>query len=177
VLPGSGPSGTVSFWAGAPWAARSVELGVVPIISGQGSVNSRRVPVGVDSIYALYPGDSSYSYSDATIVQTVKLAAIKMSYAGPTTVIKGKPAALSAYMRAATGPVAGRTLVFTIGQGRSAQKCSARTDAHGHALCSIGSIKQPLGKVTLVVAFAGDPRGANYDYARGQISMTLSVKS
>jgi hypothetical protein len=53
-------------------------------------------------------------------------------------------------------PINGRTVLFTLGSGGTAQTCSAPTDTTGRAACTINPVNQPLGPETATAAFAGD---------------------
>lgn len=84
-------------------------------------------------------------------------AGTSLRYTGPTGVVNGSPAQLSAVLRDDLGtPVAGRTVRFALGGGAAQQSCAGTTDRSGAASCAIGAVNQPPGTVPLTVSFAGD---------------------
>ncbi len=54
-----------------------------------------------------------------------------------------------------TTPVIGRTIVFTLGSGATAQSCTGITNSLGSAACTI-AIAQPLGPGNVAANFASD---------------------
>jgi hypothetical protein len=63
-------------------------------------------------------------------------------------------------------------VTFTLGSGSDSQSCDATTDAMGNASCSIPSVLQLVGPVTLGVSFAGD----SY-YTASSTSATITVSA
>jgi MBG domain (YGX type)/Bacterial Ig-like domain (group 3)/FG-GAP repeat len=109
---------------------------------------------------------------------TVTLAQIGIKYSGDRIIRIGQPASLSAYLfTTSSAPVAGRTVVLSLGAGASAQSCeTAVTDARGYGACTITSVQQPKGDVTVTMRFAGDPAGPTYDFARSKARTTIRVR-
>jgi FtsP/CotA-like multicopper oxidase with cupredoxin domain len=75
-----------------------------------------------------------------------------LQYTGPTVILNGSNATMSALLlEDDTPPVVGRTVDFTLG----AQACSGVTNAGGVASCVI-PVASVLGSVPITAAFAGD---------------------
>jgi hypothetical protein len=91
----------------------------------------------------------------------VTLEETSLTYTGPTIAHNGQPLALSGVLTtddpALGAPIAGRTVVFNLGSGSSQQTCVAVTDSTGNAACSIASVSQAPGPVTVTDTFPGDP--------------------
>jgi FtsP/CotA-like multicopper oxidase with cupredoxin domain len=87
---------------------------------------------------------------------TVEITIIKetttLEYTGPTVILNGGSATLSAVLLEDDGPpVVNRTVSFTLG----AQACDGVTDATGVASCTI-AVSSALGSVPITATFAGD---------------------
>jgi Bacterial Ig-like domain (group 3)/FG-GAP repeat len=178
VFPASGPTGSVTFWDGMPGSSGGVEFGSSTVSSGQASVTTSQLQVGVHHVYAVYSGGSKFVGSEGEADQTVVLAHARILYVGAWIVTRGKKATLSAYLFVTTGrPVVGRKMVITLGTGGTAQQCTTHvTNSHGYAACTIPHIKQPRGNALVTVRFGGDPRGPHYDYAPAKGSTVITVK-
>lgn len=90
----------------------------------------------------------------------------KLVYAGATVFADQGSARFAAILTEdGAGPIAGRTVSFTLGSGASVQSCSGTTDATGTAACTFAPVSQPLGPEPITAAFAGDgfylPASAN----------------
>jgi hypothetical protein len=81
-------------------------------------------------------------------------------YGGAASVVVGQPFVLSGTLTtddpAAATPLAGKTIVLTLGSGSSAQSCSAVTDPSGFAACTVASVAQSPGSVPASANYAGD---------------------
>jgi hypothetical protein len=81
-------------------------------------------------------------------------------YGGAASVVVGQPFVLSGALTtddpAAATPLAGKTVVLTLGSGSTAQSCSAVTDPSGMATCTVASVVQSPGSVPASANFAGD---------------------
>jgi hypothetical protein len=90
----------------------------------------------------------------------VTLEETSLTYTGPTIAQNGQPLALSGVLTtddpALGSPIANRTVVFNLGTGSSQQTCVAVTDSKGNAACSIASVSQAPGPVTVTDIFPGD---------------------
>lgn len=88
---------------------------------------------------------------------TVTLEQTTLSYTGDTVIANGGTATMSGVLlEDGIKPIAGRTVLFTLGTGASQQTCSGVTNASGIATCAISPVKQPLGSGVVADAFAGD---------------------
>jgi len=97
---GGVPSGTVTFYAG------SLNLGASTVASGAASLATATLPVGVDSVTAVYGGDSNLTASTSAAVKvTVAKATPAITWAQPAAIAKG--VALSALQLNATASVPG----------------------------------------------------------------------
>src|SRR5207237_4314607 len=80
-----------------------------------------------------------------------------LSYTGDTVIANNTTAHLSGVLlEDGTVPIAGRTVVFTLGTGATAQSCSGVTDGAGVAACDIFPVNQPFGAGVVAANFAGD---------------------
>ena len=68
---GSGtPTGTVSFYLGTPTGSHSL-LGTGTLTAGKASLVTSTLPVGTDSLYAIYSGDSNFATSTSLVISEV----------------------------------------------------------------------------------------------------------
>jgi len=102
-------------------------------------------------------GASAKNYVIAYVTGTLKvtLARPRITYAGPTTIRRGKKAKLSAYQFVTPlSPVIGRKMVFTLGIDGTVQRCTTgATNSNGLGACSITAVKQPKGKALVAAHF------------------------
>jgi hypothetical protein len=99
----------------------------------------------------------------------VTLEETTLTYTGPTIAQNGQPLTLSGVLtsenanESASGdianaaPIAGRTVVFQLGTGASAQTCIGATDPTGTASCTLASVNQAPGPIPVTDTFPGDP--------------------
>ncbi|HEX4705114.1 MAG TPA: Ig-like domain-containing protein [Pseudonocardiaceae bacterium] len=117
-------------------------------------------PAGAVPIHAVFGGSPGLLPSSATATFTVTLEETALSYTGDTHVANGTPAHLSGVLTEdGVTPIAGRSVVFTLGAGPAAQTCTGVTVANGTATCTIASVNQPLnsaGTVGVTAVFNGD---------------------
>lgn len=96
-------------------------------------------------------GDYLASTAATQVVQLV--VDTTLTYTGDTTAVYGGATTLSATLaQAGGGPLAGRTVTFTIGS----QTCSGTTDTSGAATCTIAALTQDAGTTTVVASYTGD---------------------
>lgn len=126
---------------------------------GQCSVTPNE-PAGSVPIHATFAGTPALLPSSTTATFIVTLEETALSYTGDTIVANGTPAHLSGVLTEdGVTPIAGRSVVFTLGSGPTAQSCTGVTVASGTATCTITSVNQPLnaaGTVGVTAVFAGD---------------------
>jgi hypothetical protein len=121
----------------------------------QATCNTRSLPVGADSITAVYTGDTAYAGSTGTLTQTIRRAPTRLTpdlafNYQQTFTVYGTLDSLGA-------PVSGQRLTFSTGPARL---CSATTNSRGVASCVLSyaqsiAIRQNSGRYA--VAFAGTP--------------------
>jgi hypothetical protein len=114
---------------------------------------------GPYTLQGTFAGDSAYLSSTGSATFTVTTEETAISYTGSTAVINGQGLAVAAHLTTDDPPgtaVVGRSVLFTLGSGGSAQTCSGTTDAGGNASCTIAGVNQAAGPVGLTAAFAGD---------------------
>src|SRR5262249_13388571 len=114
---------------------------------------------GIFTLSATFQGTAQFAPSTASVGFTVLAPvatsqATTLKYTGPTLLAEGQPATLSAVLMAGATFVSGRSVLFTLGTGGSAQTCSGTTDGFGVTRCPI-PVTQPLGPGTINAAFAG----------------------
>jgi uncharacterized repeat protein (TIGR01451 family) len=96
----------------------------------------------------------------------VTLEQTTLSYTGDTVIANGGTATMKGVLLEDNiKPIAGRTVVFTLGTGATQQTCSGVTNLSGVATCPISPVAQPLGPGVVADAFTGDafylPASAN----------------
>jgi hypothetical protein len=79
-----------------------------------------------------------------------------VTYTGATTATNGSSVTLSSTLKSNGTPLSGQTLTLTLGTGRTAQSCTATTSASGAASCSVPSVNQVAGSVTVTVSYPGN---------------------
>ena len=136
----------------------SAESGVgVTNASGQVTVTIiPSEPAGSYPIHGSFAGDAQHLSTTGTGQYVVTKEETTTQYTGPTILANGSTVSLTGVLREdGTAPIAGRTLVFTLGTGATAQTGTGTTDASGTAQLTI-TVNQPLGAGTVSVSFAGD---------------------
>jgi hypothetical protein len=93
-------------------------------------------------------------------------------YTGATSVTNGQSLTLSATLTSNGTPLGNQPVTLTLGTGRSTQSCNATTNSSGAASCSIQSVNQVSGTVTVTVSYAG-----NTTYAASSSSAGLRVSN
>jgi trimeric autotransporter adhesin len=134
-------------------------LQVGSLIYGTGSTGGAAPSPGFGVIFSVAPGG-------------LPATPTTLTYNGPTTMMDGSSAELSATLtQTANGaPIANETITFTLGVSAAAQTCSATTDSAGVASCSIASVLQPVASTSLVSSFAGDST-----FALSSATNTISI--
>jgi hypothetical protein len=117
-------------------------------------------PAATYSLAASFAGDSGFQSSNGSANFVVTLEETALSYTGATSAVNGQPMTLSGVLTtddpSAGTALAGKSVVFTLGTGGTAQTCSATTDATGTASCNVASVNQTVGSVAVSANFAGD---------------------
>jgi len=115
------------------------------------------VAAGNYTVTASFAGDATFLASNAPTPFDVTLEEDSLTYTGAVNMANGRTGTLSGSLpEDGTTPVAGRSLVFTLGNGPTSQSCSGTTNTAGTAACSIGIVAQPLGPGTITASFAAD---------------------
>ena len=99
-------------------------------------------------------------------------ASTTVTYTGATTATNGSSVTLSSTLTSSGTPLSGQTLTLTLGSGKTAQSCTATTSSSGAASCSIPSVNQVSGTVTVTVSYAG-----NGSYQSSSTSSTVKVSN
>jgi hypothetical protein len=98
--------------------------------------------------------NSGTSISHAFVIT---LEETTLTYTGDVVIANGGTAHLSGVLlEDNVTPIAGRTVVFKLVTGATAQTCNGITDASGKAACTITPVAQPLGPGVVGDSFAGD---------------------
>jgi len=106
---------------------------------------------------ASFAGSDVLQASSASAQLTITREETTLSYTGDTVIADQTPAHLSGVLpEDGLVPIAGRTVVFTLGTSGSAQTCTAMTNAAGAAACTIFPVNQPSGTGVVAGNFAGD---------------------
>ena len=132
---------------------------------------------GSSTISASFAGNPSFlasSVGPVTVTILPAAAATTLTYNGPTTFTFGSAANLSALLTRTTGgsAVAGASVLFTLGNGGTAQTCSGTTDATGAASCSIASVNQTTSPIAVAASFSGN--SSNLASSAGPVAVTVS---
>jgi hypothetical protein len=108
------------------------------------------------AVTASFAGDATFLASSASAPFVVTLEEDTLTYTGAINIANGTPGTLSGSLpEDGTTPVAGRSIVFTVGTGPTGQSCTGTTNSAGTAACTIG-IAQPLGPGNITASFASD---------------------
>ena len=131
---------------------------------------------GTYTLAATFAGDGSIQPSNGSGSFVVNLEQTALAYSGATSATNGQAMSLSGRLTtddpSAGTPLAGKTVMFTVGSGTSAQSCSGTTDVTGTASCSISSVSQTVGSVPIAANFGGDAF-----YASASASATANILS
>jgi len=153
----AGVSGSVEFFV------NGASVGIASYNSGTGVATLSYLiplPAGSYSLEADFTSsDPLFLSSKQTLPKglTVTLEETTLSYTGDTVIANGGTATMSGMLlEDGVKPIAGRTVVFTLGSGGSAQTCNGVTNASGVATCPISPVAQPLGSIPVGDVFAGD---------------------
>jgi hypothetical protein len=112
---------------------------------------------GPYTVTASFAGAGLFQASSASAPFTITREETTLTYTGDTVIANNTTAHLSAVLlEDGVVPIAGRTVVFTLGTGATAQTCNGITDAAGVAACTIFPVNQPFGAGTVTADFAGD---------------------
>ena len=112
---------------------------------------------GPYTVTATFAGAGLFQPSSSSAPFTITKEETTLSYTGDTIIANNTTAHLSGVLlEDGTVPIAGRTVVFTLGTGATAQSCSGVTDGAGVAACDIFPVNQPSGPGVVTATFAGD---------------------
>ncbi|MGB9474317.1 MAG: Ig-like domain-containing protein [Candidatus Udaeobacter sp.] len=112
---------------------------------------------GPYTLTANFAGAGLFQPSNTSTPFTITKEETTLSYTGDTVIANNTTAHLSGVLlEDGTVPIAGRTVVFTLGTGGTAQSCSGVTDGTGVAACDIFPVNQPSGAGVVTANFAGD---------------------
>jgi hypothetical protein len=112
---------------------------------------------GPYTLTATFAGSGLFQPSDTSAPFTITKEETTLSYTGDTVIANNTTAHLSGVLlEDGTVPIAGRTVVFTLGTGATAQSCSGVTDGAGVAACDIFPVNQPFAAGVVTATFAGD---------------------
>jgi FtsP/CotA-like multicopper oxidase with cupredoxin domain len=120
--------------------------------NGTGSVSGSLTAVPGVYVATFTANDGINDPVNGTVEITIIKETTTLNYTGPTVILGGASATLSALLLEDDGPpVVGRTVAFTLG----AQACNGVSNASGVASCSI-AVASPLGSIPITANFAGD---------------------
>jgi Bacterial Ig-like domain (group 3) len=111
---------------------------------------------GPYTVNASFAGAGNYQASNASTSFTITKEETTLSYTGDTIIANNTTVHLSGVLlEDGTVPIAGRSVVFTLGTGATGQTCTGTTDATGTAACTLVA-NQPPGSGVVSDNFAGD---------------------
>ena len=109
------------------------------------------------TVSAAFAGTGSYLPSGDSGPFTVTKEETTTTYTGPKVIAQGNPVTLSGrLLEDGLVPIAGRTLILTLGTGAGSQSCTGLTDGAGSAQCVIPNISVAQGPEPVNASFAGD---------------------
>jgi hypothetical protein len=112
---------------------------------------------GSYTVSASFAAAGLFEASNASALFTIRREETTLSYTGDLAITIVLPARLSGVLlEDGLVPIPGRSVIFTLGTGSSAQTCTGVTDAAGIAACTIFPVSQPLGLNVVTDDFAGD---------------------
>jgi Bacterial Ig-like domain (group 3) len=147
---------TITFTLGAGTGTETCSAAT----NGSGIAQCSLIPneaAGLYTLTASFAGDADFLSSSDSVTFTITKEETALHYTGPTLIPNGQNVSFSALLKEDDiTPIAGRTVIITIGSGGSTQTCSGVTNVSGIATCSI-LVSQPLGPgLPIHAAFAGD---------------------
>ena len=105
---------------------------------------------------ATFGGDATFQPSSASVPFAVTLEEASLTYSGAVNMANGNSAMFSGTLpEDGTTPVTGRSIVFALGSGATAQSCTGITNSLGTAACTI-VIAQALGPGNIAANFTSD---------------------
>jgi hypothetical protein len=108
------------------------------------------------SASATFAGDAKFQASSVSAPFVITLEEDSVTYSGASNLANGNSTTMSGSLpEDGTTPVAGRSIVFTLGSGATGQSCTGTTNSAGTAACAIG-VAQPLGPGNITVTFTSD---------------------
>lgn len=167
----STPSGTtlpegsaVTFFDGA------TSLGTATVSAGQASLTVGTLTAGTHSLSVSYAGNPSHSVlpGSSSLSETIVGEPTTVAYTGPANAYLGSTVTLTA---ATTNVPAGRTLTFTLPNGRTV----AATTSGSGASASTTVDWTPASGSTIAVSFAGDSRRAGSSGTGSLVAFTRAV--
>ena len=102
----------------------------------------------------------------------VTAAPTTVIYTGATTATNASSVTLSSTLTSNGTPLSGQSVVLNLGTGKTVQSCTATTTAAGIATCSIPSVNQVAGSVSVTVSYAG-----NGYYQSASASSTVKISN
>ncbi len=145
--------------------------------NGKGSCN-----VTPTEASGTYPVTGSFAGNTATSPQlaasngsnkvVVNGAPTSIAYTGATSVTNGQSLTLSATLTSNGTALGNQPVTLALGTAQSEQSCTATTNSSGSASCTIESVNQVTGTVTVTVSYAG-----NTTYAASSSSASVKVSS
>jgi hypothetical protein len=115
------------------------------------------VMAGSYTVMARFAGDATFKASGASASFAVTLEEDTLTYTGGINIANGTAATLSGnLLEDGVSPVAGRSVVFSLGSGATTQSCTGTTNAAGTVICTVGTVAQRLGPGSVTALFTSD---------------------
>jgi hypothetical protein len=145
---GIAPTGAVSFYIGTTLLGSGFATA-----TGVATITTSALPGGMDTVMAVYPGDTNYAAGSATVVETVALAPSLNDTltASPPSTTEGSPVALAFTVPPVNGVSPTGTVSFYYG---TTLLGTGTPDATGAATLSVSSL--PVGTDTVMAVYPGD---------------------
>jgi hypothetical protein len=134
-------------------------------------------PAGVYANSCSGAQDPNYTFVYANGTQVVTRGEPRIAFRlAPTVVRTGRNLAVTvALTYGSVGGGSGRQVAASIGSGKHIASCRGKTSSTGLATCTIRLVTASKGTTVLIASFAGDPKGAHYDYGPASVHKKVTV--
>jgi len=146
----------ISFSGGGSHGSIAAESGALADTLA-GLANGITYTVSVSAVNVLGVGTA--------VTGAFETAPVNLTYKGPASLPRGKPATLKVRLWSPGEPIVGRTVRISLVSGSKVQGCTTRpTNASGYGGCTLAKVKEPLGSLTLKGTFPGDNPAGRFRY-------------
>jgi hypothetical protein len=175
VTNGANPvtAGNVTFIEGGTCAAPTTTLQTAQAVNGSGQVTfaTAALTVASHTVVGCYAGTATFAASSGSVVQVVNMAPTTLTVA-PASGTFGGTAALSATLtRSSDGPIAGKTITFTLNGSPAGTATTNASGVASIAAASLGTINAGSYPTGVGASFTSD---GSFASATGTAALTVS---